>query len=76
MRTHEYVVCLNDDLWEVCLNGRLLSAQPTRREALNVADILAHGAALRGQRSKILADIVDGRGTVELPTIEPEAQGA
>jgi hypothetical protein len=76
MHTHEYVVCLNDELWEVCLDGRLLSAHPTRREALNVVDALAGAAALRGERSKILAGIMDGVGAVELPTIEPEAQPA
>ena len=76
MRTQQYVVCLDEDLWEVCLDGQLLSVQPTRREALNVAEALARAAALRGERSKILAGIMDGRGSVELPAIEPEAQPA
>ena len=71
----EYAVCLCDNLWEVWLDGRLLSGQPTQREALNVAEVLAHAAALRGERSKILANTPGGL-TVEFPTIEPGVQHA
>ena len=72
MLTLEYVIRLHDDLWEVRLDGRLVSGQPTRREALNVANDLAHGAALRGQQSKIVVAIMDG-ATLQFPTIEAEA---
>ena len=69
----KYVVRERDGLWEVRLDGRLVSGQPTSRQALDVAEALAHSAALRGQQSKILVGTMDGV-TVEFPTVEPEAQ--
>ena len=75
MSTYKYVVRERDGLWEVRLDGRLLSGQPTRREALDVAEALAHSAALRGELTKILVGTMDGV-TVEFPTIGPEAQPA
>ena len=73
MPTLLYIVRLRDDLWEVRLDGRLLSGQPTRRQALSVAEVLAHAAALRGDRSKILVGTMDGV-TIEFPTVMPEAR--
>jgi hypothetical protein len=71
----EFVVRERDGLWEVRLGGRLLSGQPTRREALSVAEALVHAAALRGERCRILAGTFDGV-TVELEVIEPPGQPA
>ena len=62
-----------DGMWEVRLDGRLVSGVPTRRQALDVAEALAHSATLRGERSTILVGTMDGV-TIEFPTIEPEAQ--
>jgi hypothetical protein len=70
MLIQEFVVRERDGLWEVRLGDRLLSGQPTRREAVNVARAFARTAALRGERSKIRAGTFDGV-TVEIPTIEP-----
>jgi len=71
----EFVVRERDGLWEVRLGGRLLSGQPTRREALSVAEALVHAAALRGERCRILAGTFDGV-TVEFQVIEPPRQPA
>ena len=75
MSIHKYVVRDRDGLWEVRLDGRLLSGQPTRKEALDVAETLAFAATMRGERSTILVGTMDGV-TLEFPTIEPEAQPA
>ena len=71
----KYVVRERDGLWEVRLDGRLVSGQQTRRKALDVAEALAYSATLRGERPTILVGTMDGV-TVEFPTIEPEAQRA
>ena len=70
MPTQEYVVRLQDGLWEVRLGDRLLSGQPTQMGALGVAQALAHTAALRGQRSRILVGDLDGT-SIEFPVIGP-----
>ena len=75
MSIHEYVVRERDGLWEVRLGGRLLSGQPTRREALNVAEVLVHAAAQHGERARILVGTLDGV-TVEFKAAEPQAQRA
>jgi hypothetical protein len=75
MSIHKYIVRERDGLWEVRFDSRLVSGQPTRREALDVAKALAYAATLRGERTAILAGTMDGV-TVELPAIEPEAQRA
>ena len=60
MVIQEFVVRQQDGLWEVRLGRRLLSGQPTRREAICVADALARAAAMRGQLAKILVGTFDG----------------
>ena len=75
MLIHEYVVRERDGLWEVRLGGRLLSGQPTRRAALNVAEVLMHAATQRGERARILVGTLDGVA-IEFPTAEPPAQRA
>ena len=75
MPIQEYVVRLQKGLWEVWLGDRLLSGQPTQMQALHVAEALAHAAAVRGKRSKILVGDLDGN-PIEFPTIEPRAQPA
>jgi hypothetical protein len=74
VRIHEYVVRERDGLWEVRLEGRLLSGQSTQMRAYYVAEALAHAAALRGKRSKVLVGDLDG-GPIEFPTVEPQAVG-
>src|SRR5689334_24757287 len=54
MLTHEYVVRYADGLWRVRLDGRLVSAESNRMDALYIADALAHAGGARGERSKIL----------------------
>ncbi len=71
MFVREFIVRERDGLWEVRLGGRLVSGQPTRRQAVNVAEALAHAAALRGEPAKLLVGTFDGV-TVEFPTIEPQ----
>ena len=75
MSIQKYVVRERGGLWEVRLAGRLLSGQPTHRQALEVAEALAYSAALRGEPSTILVGTMDGV-TVEFPTIQPAAQPA
>ena len=75
MPTLEYVVRLQDGLWEVRLEDRLLSVQPTQMAALSVADALAHAAALRGERSRILVGDLDS-APIEFPVIEPAKKRA
>jgi hypothetical protein len=70
MLIQEYVVRLQDGLWEVRLGDHLLSGQPTQMDALHVAEALAHAGALRGERSKILVGDLDG-APIEFPVIEP-----
>ena len=62
-----------DGLWEVRLEGHLLSGQPTQMEALGVAQALAQAGALRGDRSKILVGALDGE-PIEFPTVGPLSQ--
>jgi hypothetical protein len=71
MPIQEYVVRLQDGLWEIRLGDRLLSGQPTQMGALHVAEALAHADALRGKRSKILVGDLHG-GSIEFPTIEAQ----
>jgi len=59
----------------VSLGGHLLSGQPTQLQALGVAETLAHAAAARGERARILVGEFDG-SPIEFPTIEPRAQPA
>jgi len=47
-----------------------MSGQPTRREAVDVAEALAHAAALRGEPAKLLVATFDGVA-FEFPKIEP-----
>ena len=70
MPTLEYVVRLQDGLWEVRLRDRLVSGQPTQMAALSVAQALAHAGALRGERSRILVGDLDGT-SIEFPVIGP-----
>ena len=56
---------MGDDLWEVRFDGRVVASQPTRTAALSAARGLAIAAAVRGERSKILAPTQAGM-TVEL----------
>jgi hypothetical protein len=60
MLIQEYFVRERDGLWEVRLDDHLLSGQATQMEALHVAEALAHAAALRGERSRILVGDLDG----------------
>lgn len=70
MLIQEYVIRLRDGLWEIRLGDQLLSGQPTQMDALHVAEALAHAAAVRGERSKILVGELDGH-PIEFPIIEP-----
>jgi hypothetical protein len=70
MRIHEYAIRNVDALWEVRLDGRLTSGQPTQTAALHFADALAQTAAARGSWSKIVLFDGDGR-SLEFPTIGP-----
>jgi hypothetical protein len=75
MPIQEYVVRLQNGLWEVWLGDRLVSGQPTQMEALHIAEVLAHTAALGGVRSRILVGDLGG-SPIEFPMIGPaEAQG-
>jgi hypothetical protein len=60
MSIHRYVVRQQEGLWQVWLGDKLLSGQPTRREALTVAETLAQAAADRGEKAVILAGTMDG----------------
>jgi hypothetical protein len=75
MSIQEYVVRQRGGLWEVWLDGKLVSGQPTQMQALNIAEALAHAAAARGERSRILVGELDG-SPIEFPIIEPLAQTA
>jgi hypothetical protein len=70
MQTHEYDVRLVDGLWQVRVDSRLVSGQPTQMEALGVAQALAQAGALRGERSKILVGDLYGE-PIEFPVIGP-----
>ena len=70
MRIHEYAIHNRGDLWEVRLDGRFSSGQPTQSAALHFADAMAQAAAARGSWSKIM--VFDGDGnSLEFPTIGP-----
>src|SRR5262245_55977595 len=70
MRIHEYAIRNKDNLWEVTLDGRITSGQPTQMAALHYADAMAQAAAARGSWSRIL--VFDGDGNrLEFPTIGP-----
>ena len=56
----DYIVHKQDTIWEIRLGGRLLSAQPTYVEALNVADALATAAVQRGEPSRVMIRTFDG----------------
>jgi hypothetical protein len=71
----EYVVRERGGLWEVWLGGQLLSGQPTQLQALGIAEALAHAAAARGERARILVGELDG-SSFEFATIEPLGQPA
>lgn len=71
MPIQEYVVRHADGFWQVRLDGHLISGQPTRIDALHVAEVLAGAAAARGDRSRILVGELDG-GPIELPEIGPK----
>ena len=70
MRIHEYAIRNVEARWEVRLDGRLTSGQPTQRAALHFADALAQAAAARGSWSKIVL-FGGGGSTLEFPTIGP-----
>ena len=75
MPVHEYAITNVHGLWEIRLDGRLTSGQPTQAAALQVVQALAHSGAARGEQSRIL--VFDGAGgSVEFPAIEPPAQPA
>jgi hypothetical protein len=75
MPPQEYVVRLQDGLWLVWLDDRLLGGQSSQMGALKVADALARAGALRGRRSRILVGEIDG-GSIEFPVIEPARRRA
>ena len=75
MLTREYVVRHVSGLWHVRCDGRLVSGQPTRMDALQVAEALAYVGALRGERARVLVGELDG-SPVEFPTIEPRPKRA
>ncbi len=71
MSIHEYVVRQQDGLWKVWLGEQLVSGQPTRGEAVNVAEALAHAASLRGEGAIVhVGESVDGL-SVSFPAIQP-----
>ena len=70
MRIHEYAIRNMDYLWEVRLDSRLMSGQPTQMAALHHAEALAQATATRGCWSKIV--VFDGNGSsLEFPLIGP-----
>ena len=71
MRIHEYAIRNIDYHWEVRLDGRLTSGQPTQMAALHFADALAQAAAARGSWSKIVVFDGDDCSSLEFPTIGP-----
>ena len=73
MSLQDYVIRLQSGLWEIRLGDQLIGGQPTKLSALHVADALAHGAAVRGKRSRILVADPDG-SSIEPPIIEPPGQ--
>ena len=73
MSLQDYLIRLQSGLWEIRLGDQLLGGQPTQMSALQVADALAHAAAARGQRSRILVGDLDG-SPIEFPIIEPPGQ--
>jgi type IV pilus biogenesis protein CpaD/CtpE len=75
MSIQELVVRFQDNIWQVRLGDHLLSGQPTQMAALSVARTIAHAAAARGARSKILVVDVDG-SSIEFPVIEPQGPPA
>ena len=58
--TQDYIVHKQDTNREIRLGGRLLSAQSTYVEALNVADALATAAVQRGEPSRVMIRTFDG----------------
>jgi hypothetical protein len=70
MPIHQYVVRKQDTLWEVRLGGRLMGAQPTYDEALNLAEALAYAAIQRGEPSRIMIGTFDGVA-FEFPILPP-----
>jgi type IV pilus biogenesis protein CpaD/CtpE len=75
MPIQELVVRFEDRIWQVRLGDHLLSGQPTQMAAINVAHTIAHAAAARGARSKILVVDIDG-SSIEFPVIAPLNQPA
>jgi len=61
-----FVVRERSGYWEVRLDGRIRSGQPTQMAALHYAGALAEAAAARGVLSKILLFDADG-GSLEFP---------
>ena len=72
MSIQELVVRFRDNIWQVSFGDHLLAGQPTQMGAISVAHAIAHAAAARGVRSKILVVDVDGSG-IEFPIIEPQS---
>jgi len=75
MSIHEYVVSERDGLWEVRLDGRLVSGQPTSQTSAERSRGPGVCCSDARERSKILAGTLDGVA-VEFPTIGLEAQPA
>jgi len=75
MDSEEIVVRFQDNIWQVRLGNRLLSGQPTQAAALSVAQAIAHAAADRGSRSRILICDLDG-SSIEFSVIEPAKRRA
>ena len=66
MRIQLFVVRERSGYWEVRLDGRIKSGEPTQMAALNYAEALAQADAARGVRSKILIFAADG-SNLEFP---------
>jgi hypothetical protein len=66
----DFVLRLQNGLWVIRHGERLLSGYPTYLQALGAAEILAHAAADRGERARILLGRLDNR-PIEFPIVEP-----
>jgi hypothetical protein len=75
MSITEFVVREQAGHWQVCHGGRLMGEWPSQFEALCFAEALAHAAAARGQRARLLVGELDGH-PIEFPVIGPRPRAA
>ena len=71
----QYVVRKQDRLWEVRIDERLVSAQPSYEDALNLAQRLAYSAVQTGEPARIIVGSFDAVA-VEFPILPPPRRPA